>query len=356
MLTKTATTTSATTTSATTTSATTTSATTTSAQVDKILGSGMYDRWVACHDSFVDEIKRAETFRSRLTMAWAKSMGIYLDADVAFAEQVETDYLDYLDRICVRGSASQADLARGEAILSVFNLSTTVLGYVNDTLSEMLRLGFVGLFTALERMNVMAEAIALRKQLTRLEQELKRAKRELREAELQTTLDVAIVVVGSFTGPLGWLALGSIGLGQMIADTYLGPATSDAATWGARGATSLGVVVAAPQKYLQANDATSTVRTKLGKKIAVVGLLFDANELWTGYSNITGLEALLKRVNRDNARILKILEIYRTTFAFLGQKLQELRGSVDKSGRGWIADTRATLEDEMRRTGYRPRV
>jgi hypothetical protein len=116
--------------------ATTTSATTTSAQVDKILGSGMYDRWVACHDSFVDEIKRAETFRSRLTMAWAKSMGIYLDADVAFAEQVETDYLDYLDRICVRGSASQADLARGEAILSVFNLSTTVLGYVNDTLAR----------------------------------------------------------------------------------------------------------------------------------------------------------------------------------------------------------------------------
>jgi hypothetical protein len=82
-----------------------------------------------------------------------------------------------------------------------------------------------------------------------------------------------------------------------------------------------------PQRYLQANDATSTVRTKLGKKIAVVGLLFDANELWTGYSNITGLEALLKRVNRDNARILKILEIYRTTFAFLGQKLKSCAGA-----------------------------
>ncbi len=40
--------------------------------------------------------------------------------------------------------------------------------------------------------------------------------------------------------------------------------------------------------------------------------------------------------------------------ANLALEIEDLRAGVVKRGKGWTAQTRETLEDEMRRSGYRP--
>ncbi len=156
--------------------------------------------------------------------------------------------------------------------------------------------------------------------------------------------------------PTSLLAIGGIGLFHMAYDTFLGPATSDAATWGSRGNTTLGVAISASEKYLQESSKVLKIVKPTGKVILVVGFAFDAAELYVGYSNADRLKNLITEVKKAHDDLIAKIKIASPTLKALYLKFVELRKQVEKRGKGWTAQTRETLEDEMRRSGYRPRI
>jgi len=173
---------------------------------------------------------------------------------------------------------------------------------------------------------------------------------------VQLILNVAITSVVACSGPLGWLTLGAIGLGQMVADTYLGPATSTAATWGNRASTTLGVAVSASEKYLVESSKVQTVAKGAGKVIIVVGFVFDFNEIALGMRNIDALKKLMADVKKAQNKLLLKIKANKATLAALSVKFGQLSKQIEKRGKGWTAQTRETLDEEMRRSGYRPRI
>lgn len=321
--------------------------------VDKVLGTGAYARWQKILDAFVDEQTRAYKHEETLSHPCVASLKKQLQADLAFAEKVSDDYVAFLERV---SSSGTANVREGEKILDVFVLAISILTCVNDVLDSMSSLSIVALIIALEGFSLVAEANRVKSLLKQLQQELEKAKREVKEAWAQLALNGAVTAALACAGPLGWLTLGAVGLGQMVADTYLGPATSDAATWGSRGSTTLGTAVSASEKYLQESSKVLKVVKPAGKVIPVVGFLFDGNEIAVGYSNIDGLKKLMAEVKKAQDNLIVKIKMAFSTFSALALKFKELRKEVEKRGKGWTAQTRETLEDEMRRSGYRPRI
>lgn len=321
--------------------------------VDKVLGTGAYARWQKILDAFVDEQTRAYKNEEKYSSAWAASLKKQLQADLAFAERVSDDYVAFLERV---SSSGTANVREGEKILDVFVLAISVLTCVNDVLDDMFDLGIVALITALEGFGLVTEANRVQLLLKQLQQELEKAKREVKEAWAQLGIDFVVAGALACAGPLGWLTLGAVGLGQMVADTYLGPATSDAATWGSRGNTTIGTAVSASEKYLQASSKVSKVAKPAGRVIVVVGFVFDANEIAVGYRNVDGLKRLMAEAKKAHDNLIVKIKRVSSTFSALALKFVELRKQVEKRGKGWTAQTRETLEDEMRRSGYRPRI
>lgn len=321
--------------------------------VDKVLGARTYAIYQKILDAFIEEQTRAYTNEKRYSHVWATSLKTQLQADLALTEKINDDYLAFLERV---SSGGTANFTEGEKILGVFVLAISILTLVNDVLDDMFALGIGYLFTALAAASLETEARALQSLLKKLQQELERVKREVKEAWAQLAINGAITAALACAGPLGWLTLGAIGLGQMVADTYLGPSTSDAATWGSRGNTTLGTAASASQKYLQESSKVLKVVKPAGKVIPVVGFAFDANEIAVGYRNVDGLKKQMADVKKVQDKLVEKINLHKASLSAMVLKLGELHSGVEKRGKGWTAQTRETLEDEMRRSGYRPRI
>ena len=321
--------------------------------VDRVLGAGVHAAWQKILGDFIDEQSRAFDNEKRYAGDWAASLQKQLQADLAFAEKVADDYNTFLEQTSLSGTANVTD---GEKILDVFVLAISILNSVNDLLDEMFALGIVALLATLSAAKLETEARALQALLKKLHQELEKAKREVKEAWAQLAINGAITVVLACSGPLGWLTLGAIGLGQIVLDTYIGPSTSDAATWGSRANTTVGTAASASQKYLAETSKVLKVAKPAGKVIPVVGFVFDANEIAVGYSNVDGLKKLMADVKSAQDKLMQKINFHKAVFANLVIKVGELHKEVLKRNDGWTAGIRQTLEAEMRRTGYRPRV
>jgi len=321
--------------------------------VDKVLGNGAYTRYQSTLDAFIQEQTRAYANEQRYSYDWARGLKAQLEADLAFAEKVNDDYVAFLERVSSTGTAQ---LTEGEKILDVLYLAISILTLVNDVLDDMFALGFFALFAAIQSASVEADVKALLSLLERLKQALERAKREIKEAYAQTAIDLAIAGVLACTGPLGWVTLGAIGLGQIVLDTYIGPNTSDAATWGNRASTAVGTAVSASEKYVQASSKMARVAKSGGKVFPVVGFLFDVNEIKVGYGNVDFLKQQMADAKSAHDRLIPKLNRAKTILEAVKVKFVELSRHVADRGKGWTAQTRQTLEDEMRRSGYRPRV
>lgn len=321
--------------------------------VDQTLGAGIYSNYQKVLDAFIEEQTRAYTNEKRYSHAWATSLKKQLQEDLAFAEKVDDDYRAFLERV---SSGGAVNFTEGEKILDVYVLAVSVLTLVNDVLDDMFFLGFVPLLTLLAKVGLEREARELRSLLKQLEQELEKAKKEVKEAWAQLAINGAIAAALACAGPLGWLAISATGIGQIVADAYLGPCTSDTATWGSRGNTSLGVAVSAPTTYLQESSKVLKVLKPAGKFITVVGFAFDANEIAVGYRNVDRLKKLMVEVKAVQGQLAEKVNVHKATISASFHKLGELRNGVENRGKGWVAQTRQTLEDTMRRSGYRPRL
>ncbi|MEJ1160893.1 hypothetical protein [Prosthecomicrobium sp. N25] len=321
--------------------------------VDKVLGPGTYANWKSVQDAFIEEQTRAYTNEQRYKDPWAAALKARLDADLAFAEAVIDDYLVFLESATRTGAAVAAD---GERIFDIAVLAISILAAVNDLLDDMWGLGIAALLTALAGARIDAEARALEGLLKRLRLRLEQAKREVKEAYVQLGIDAAVVAIGLCSGPLGWLAIGAMGLGQMVADTYLGPSTSDALTWGSRGNTSLGAGASAAERYMTEASRVRRIAKPAGKVLIVVGFVFDANEIRLGYNNVDDIGALMKQVKAEQDKLIDKIRFHRHLIGRLAARFEDLRQEVERRKSGMAAATRETLEAEMRRTGYRPKL
>ena len=147
---------------------------------------------------------------------------------------------------------------------SSFRIS--ILNSVNDLLDDMFALGIVALFTALDDSQAGNRSQGASALLKRLQAELERAKREVKEASAQLVIDVAL------TGYCGLLRSAGLAcrwvpsaVAHLAADVYLGPSTSDAATWGARGNTTLGTAASASKNYMEATSKVVRVAKPAGR-------------------------------------------------------------------------------------------
>jgi hypothetical protein len=321
--------------------------------VDKVLGVGVYAAWQQVLDSFIEEETRAYANAERYAQVWAAGLRTQLQADLAFAEQIADDYNTFLERTTATGMANPKD---GENMIDVFVLAISVLTAVNDLLDEIVDLGIAAMLGALYAASLQAEARTLQKQLDKLKALIEKAQREVKEAYAQTVFNVAVTGVLACAGPLGWLTLGAVGLTQMIADTYLGPSTSDAATWGSRGTTTLGTAASASEKYLAESSRMLKVAKPAGKALPVVGFFFDVNEIAVGYAIVDELEKQMVATKDAHDKLLDKIKMVRGVFTNLASRMEKLRKEVEKRSTGWVAEIRRDLEDEMRRTGYRPRI
>jgi hypothetical protein len=321
--------------------------------VDKVLGAGIYSNWQKIQEAFIAEETRSYANDRLYSHPWAADLRKQLQADLAFAEKVADDYLTFLERATANATG---DVTEGEKILDVFVLAISILNSVNDLLDDMFALGIVALFTALAGARLETEARALQALLKRLQVELEKAKREASDAVLQLGIDVALTAIAACMGPLGWLGLGVFAVAHLAADTYLGPSTSDAATWGSRGNTALGTAASASRKYLEATSKVVRVAKPAGKIIPVIGFAFDVNEIAVGYSNVDGLRKLMADTKTVHEQMIDNIRLHKATIDNLFVKLEVLHKQTLHRTDGWTAGIRQTLEAEMRRTGYRPRV
>ncbi len=321
--------------------------------VDKVIGAGTYKRYQYVLDAFIEEQTRAYDNEKRYSAPWASSLRAQLQGDLAFADKVSDDYIAFLERA---SSGATVDIREGEKIIGVFTMAISVLKCVNDVLDDIWDLGIATAFVSLYAVSVEAEAKAVQALLAKLQKELEKAKREVVEAYAQTAFNTAISVALLCSGPVGWLGLAGIGLVQIVVDTYVGPSTSDAATWGSRGNTAAGVAAGSAEKYLQATSKVVKVAKPAGKIIPVVGFVFDVNEIAVGYKNVDGLKKLMADTKAAHEKLVEKAGRVKLVLTDLIAKINKLHDEVKKRGNGWTAQTRETLEDEMRRSGYRPRL
>ena len=319
--------------------------------VDKVLGAGIYSNWQKIQDA-LSRRRRELTPTTGCMPTLGRRISEAAAGGSCLRGKSRRRYITFLERTTASGAG---DVAEGE-ILDVFVLAISILNSVNDLLDDIFALGIGALFTALDAARLETEARALQALMKRLQAELERAKRELKEATAQLVIDVGLTVIAACSGPLGWLALGAIGVAHLAADTYLGPSTSDAATWGARGNTALGTAASASKNYMAATSKVVRVAKPAGEFIIVVGLAFDINEIGVGYSNLDGLRKLMADTKRVHEQLLDNIRFHKEIIAGLVVKLEALHQQTRHRTDGWTAGIRQTLEAEMRRTGYRPRV
>jgi hypothetical protein len=320
---------------------------------NSILGSGTYESWLKILDAFAEEQTRADTNLLRFKDGWAASMRQLLDSDLTFALQVCDDYGVFLERASSNGYAHVAD---GENMLNVLMLAVSILTYVNDVMDKMFALGIVATLNGLAAFALQLEVIKLQKVLKKLMTELERAKREVKEAWAQLGINTVIAGVLLFSGPLGWVTLGAIGIGQMATNAYLGPSVSDSAKAGRFATSRLGNAMSFSDKILGESSKVVRIAKPGGKFVPIIGIAFDAQEIAVGYSNVDVLKAYDKEAKEALEALVAKVQMQKAVINGLLAKFEELHQDVLKRGENWIATTRQSLEEEMRRTGYRPRV
>ena len=326
--------------------------------VDRVFGKGFYGTWMTVLDAFIDEQTRAFANQQRYpnSAAWAAPMRTQLDADLAVAEKAVDDYIEFLEQ---NSASSEPDFKpnfkTGESILAVLVMAISVLQCVNDILDEMFDLGIITLFTSLAGTRLEIDAKAVENSIKRLKEALERAKREVKEAYAQTALNAAIAGVLLAVGPVGWVTLGAVGVAQVVADSYLGPNTSDPATWGSRSNTGISTAAGAAEKYVIETSKVTKVAKVAGKATIVVGFVFDVNEVLLGYRNVDEIKRLMADAKKAHEALLAKIKIHKSLLDSLLSKLKKLREELEKDSGSWCWQTRATLEAEITRTGYRPR-
>jgi hypothetical protein len=320
--------------------------------VDGVLGDGTYTRWQAVEERFVRERSRAQVNNRRYAEGWANGLRAWLDWDLSRAGKAVDDYREFLLRAASDG---EADTAGGEAIFQVLEPAVAVLGSVNDVLDDMFVLRIHALLTALDGASLETEAKQLQGRCRRLQEELDKAKREIKDGPALPALNAALAAIAACAKPLDWLGRGAVGLGQAVADSYLGSSASDPVTWGSRGNRTLDPVLTASQKYIAETSKVATFAGPAGTPVQVTGFFFHPDEVVPAYSNRRKLREMIYDTRDFHLWYVSRLKAHQAVLAGLPLKFEILCRDVQKKPSAWTASIRRTLGIRIKQTGYRPR-
>jgi hypothetical protein len=229
-----------------------------------------------------------------------------------------------------------------------------VLGSVNDVLDDMFVLRIPALLAALDGARLETEAKQLQARCRRLQEEFEKARREIKEGWGLAPINAALAAIAACSRPLDWLGRGAIGVGQAVADNYLGLSASDPVTWGSRGNRALDPVLSASEKYIAESSKVATFTDPTGKAVQVVGFCFHPDEATPGYSNRRKLREIIYDTRDFHLWYVSRLKAHQAVLAGLPLKFEILCRDVQKRPGAWTASIRRTLGIRIKQTGYRP--
>jgi hypothetical protein len=323
-------------------------------KVGQLLGKGVYESWLSVLDAFDDEAQRAASNSSRLRKyPVSQSVQATLDTDLAAAKLIFDDFFVRLGRVDTEGTVAARRCADA---INALELAISILTLDNDCVDALFEFGIVAAVEFLVVSPLAYEAKRMRDLLEALLRALTRAKHEEAAAGVQTGVDVVIGALTLFTtvltGPVGLLVVVGVGASELVAGAFLEPPAPTSVTVAGDANKTLSMTMSASKQYLKLSDTTTHYIGKAGTVCAFVGIAFDAKKLLTGYDNLSHIEGLLKQARMAQRRLVTSLQQYRSTFTAILEGIER----YNASGKKMLAQTRATLQFQLQRTGYRPGV
>lgn len=91
-------------------------------------------------------------------------------------------------------------------------------------------------------------------------------------------------------------------------------------------------------------------------KAARAGVHARGRQPAVGYRNVDQLKAVMTEVEAAHHKLIGSITQRKATFSALAMRFDQLGRDVDARSNGWTGRIRQTLEAEMARTGYRPKI
>jgi hypothetical protein len=212
--------------------------------VNAVMGANWYEKsFTPVEEDFLKQQDRAMQNIDRLSAFWHATTKSQLEADLNLVQTAFDDCVADLIDISTLGARQQIAIAnlkqsRVNGIFSVLNAGIEMLNIENWMLEDLHSYGITNAFLRIAFNQLREKANAALKTLKKVEARLQQAKKLTGQSVDQLKINALLAVISPLVlpaGPLGVLAAGAIGFGQIVLDDAIGASTSSAATWGSRG-------------------------------------------------------------------------------------------------------------------------
>lgn len=333
--------------------------------INSVMGTNWYQgKWGLTEEDFLKEQDRAIQNIESLSLFWHATTRSHLESDLEAAQISFDDCTADLLEISALETQQQLDVVRSKrsrlsGMFRVLNAAIKVLNVENWMLEDLHSYGVADAMLRVAQNQIREKAAAAQKSLAKLESKLREASKlygqsidQLKITALMTAISPLIIPAG----PIGILAGGVIGIGQIVLDDAIGAPTSAAASIGGQTTTVLGVYSSAMKDVLDVNkEHMKAARfAKLGKGLALLGVAFDVNEVIEAGMNEAAARAEFEKAAKDWEALAKFVDLNDEIIDDCVRKNKLARKETEKRGLANIKSARNTLDSEIKSTGYKP--
>ena len=320
-------------------------------RIDAALGRGWYGQWQSLERRRQTAVRELDNYSRKLAGLKAEDAAERFTKDSWYMAKLARDYRQGLELI------GQGKWLDPDEVGQIHDLYTMALGVVEldvEICQAWFAGGIVIGLVALPMAVFQQRARKLKRALSILEAELKRARRECREAEAQLVINTALTAI-SFAAPgLSVLAQGAIFAGQIVSDQLLGP---ESAVQHAGASTAVQGVAA----FADATEKVEALRTSAAGRFirsrtfsagaAFLGIHGDASEVFASYRYRDKVRAALREAEKAYEELMGQIRRYKPRLKSL--QLFVKRWTALMAGkRATAAKLRKMLEADMRRINY----
>jgi hypothetical protein len=333
--------------------------------VNAVMGANWYEKsFTPVEEDFLKQQDRAMQNIDRLSAFWHATTKSQLEADLNLVQTAFDDCVADLIDISTLGARQQIAIAnlkqsRVNGIFSVLNAGIEMLNIENWMLEDLHSYGITNAFLRIAFNQLREKANAALKTLKKVEARLQQAKKLTGQSVDQLKINALLAVISPLVlpaGPLGVLAAGAIGFGQIVLDDAIGASTSSAATWGSRATTGLGVYSTSMGDILATNkDHVKAAKVaKFGKGLALLGVAFDVNEVLEAGKTEAAARAEFEQAAKDWEALAELVDLNDEIVDDWVKNNNLARKATKKRGLANIETARKTLASAIKSTGYDP--
>ncbi|MCA9011714.1 MAG: hypothetical protein KDB01_18300 [Planctomycetaceae bacterium] len=333
--------------------------------VNEVMGAKWYENFFRpVEEDFLKQQDRAMQNVDRLSVFWHASTKSQLEADLSLVQKAFDDCTADLIDISTLGARQQIAIAtlkqsRVKGIFSVLCAGLEMLNIENWMLEDLHAFGVNNAFLRIAFIQLREKANAALKTLQKVEARLQQAKKRTGESIDQLKINGLLAVISPLVlpaGPIGVLAAGAIGVGQIILDDKFGVSTSDAAGFSSKATTVLGIYSTAMGDILAANKEhlKAAKVAKVGKGLALLGVAFDLNEVLEAGSQEGAVKAEFEKAAKDWEALAALVDLNDEIVDDMVKKNNLARKETKKRGLASIESARKTLASAIKSTGYDP--